>query len=103
MIATHLNLFSLFLFLLPSATKSGNAWAILADATRSHCTVLSTFVAAGVARGLVGLPFLKTFWPLLAAVSLSEAVAAPVIILADAATQSAQTGKPVAVDLEAAR
>jgi len=37
----------------------------------------------------VGLPFLKTFWPLLAAVSLSEAVAAPVIILADAATQQA--------------
>ena len=32
---------------------------------------------------------LKTFWPLLAAVLISEAVAAPVIILADAATQQA--------------
>ena len=51
--------------------------------------LLSTFVAAGVARALVGLPILKTFWPLLAAVLLSEAVAAPVIILADAATQQA--------------
>ena len=69
---------------------TGNAWAILADATCSHRTVLlSTFVAAGIARGLVGLPALSSFWPLLAAVLASEAVAAPVIILADAATQQA--------------
>ena len=75
-------------FVLPPCPPPGNAWAFAADATSSHKTVLlATFAAAGVLRYLQW--YAHGFWPLLAAVLATEVVAAPVMVLADAATQAA--------------
>lgn len=66
----------------------GNAWAFAADATRSHRAILlGTFAAAGILRYTQW--FAHSFWPLLATVLATEVVAAPVMVLADAATQAA--------------
>jgi hypothetical protein len=66
----------------------GNAWAFAADATGRHRSILLlTFAAAGVLR--YALWHARGFWPLLATVLAVEVAAAPVMVLADAATQAA--------------
>jgi len=76
-------------FLLPPIPHSeGNLWALLADATQAHATILLlTYAAIPFIR--YGLTAVSGYGPTLALVLAMEAVGAPVNIIVDASTMAA--------------